>query len=179
MEIRPQYLQQYLHNIAIDQLSADYLAKGYKIAKDEKVGPFRADLVAKKGDEVVVVEVKAGKMTPQKRQQVAGIGEFVRTHKNYKFLVVVASPPKAKKIDIPNIGQLLLDYLSANHQIYLERQFHADVRIMSVNDIVLDEVTVSERGTIHVEGNGLLDIELRYGTFDELPTNDSIAASDV
>ncbi|RYC69324.1 hypothetical protein [Spirosoma sordidisoli] len=179
MEIRPQYLQQYLHNIAVDQLSADYLAKGYEVAKEEKVGPFRADLVAKKGDEVIIVEVKAGKMTPQKRQQVAAIGDYVKEHKNYKFLVVVANPPKAKKIDIPNLDQLLVNYLRSNYQEDLGRQFHADVQITSVNNIVLDKVTVSERGNIHVEGNGILDIELRHGTFFELPTKDSVAIGDV
>ncbi|WP_338876517.1 hypothetical protein WBJ53_12795 [Spirosoma sp. SC4-14] len=50
MEIKQQYLQNYLHDIAIDQLMDDYRAKGYQVVREEKVGDYRADLVAKKSD---------------------------------------------------------------------------------------------------------------------------------
>ncbi|MBO0952182.1 hypothetical protein [Fibrella forsythiae] len=44
-----------MHDIAVEQLMADYQAKGYQVAKEEKIGNYRADLVARKTDEVVVL----------------------------------------------------------------------------------------------------------------------------
>lgn len=166
MEIRQQYLERYLYDIAVDQLMADYQAKGYQVAKEEKVGGFQADLVATKGDEVVVVEVKTGTMTPQRRRQVAAIGDYVRTQKNYKFLVVLANTPKPKRIDIPNIEQLLSDYLIENFPQDLNR-LSPHTRIIDVAEATVDEVTVTEDGGIVAKGNGTVEAELQYGSGDD------------
>ena len=166
MEIRQQYLQRYLHDIAIDQLMADYQAKGYQVAKEEKVGNHQADLVAKKEGEVVVVEVKTGKMTPQKRKQVAEIGDYVRTQKNYKFLVVMATPPKPKKIDISNLDQLLLDYFIKNPP-YEFRKIPAKIQIKAVTDVNLNEFTLTETGNISVTGNALIEADLQPNPPDD------------
>ena len=163
MEIRQQYLQRYLHDIAIDQLMADYEAKGYKVLKEEKVGKYRADLVAKKADEVVVVEVKTGRMSPQKRKQVADIGDYVRAHKNHKFLVVLATPPKPKKIDIPNLESLLLNYMTDNFPDSLN-SLSTHTRITDVSGVTVNEVTVIEDGSIIAVGNGTVEVELQYGS---------------
>ncbi|WP_020603383.1 hypothetical protein [Spirosoma spitsbergense] len=166
MEIRQQYLQRYLHDIAIDQLMADYEAKGYTVLKEEKVGKYKADLVAKKEDEVVVVEVKTGRMTPQKRQQVADIGDYVRTHKNYKFLVVLATPPKPKKIDIPNLDLLLFHYL-LNHLPDSLNALSPQTRITDVVDTAANEVTVGRDGSMVVKGMGTVEVQLQYGSGDD------------
>jgi len=174
MEIRQQYVQHYLHNIAIDQLVADYQAKGYQVSKQEKIGKYSPDLVARKGDEVVVVEVKAGKLTPDRRKQVAEIGDFVRTHKNHKFLVVVATPPKSKKIDIPHLDQLLRDYLIDNLPDNLN-SLSSHTRITDVPDVIVNEVTVNEDGSIAAKGNGTVEIEFQYDSAG----NNTITAEDV
>ena len=52
MEIKKQYLQKYLHDIAVDQIAEEYQQKGYSITKEEQVGKkYRADLIARKNDE--------------------------------------------------------------------------------------------------------------------------------
>lgn len=173
MEIKREYLQKYLHNIAIDQLMADYQSKGYQVSVQEKIGNYHPDLVARKGDEVVVVEIKAGKLTPDKRKQLSNIGDFVRTHQNYKFLVVLAIPPKPKKIDIPNLDQLLHSYLINNFPDDLNKLF-ADTQITSVTDVILDEVTLTVTGNIAVKGNAVIEVELRYADdLLEVSTDDS------
>ncbi|GAB4045084.1 pPIWI-associating nuclease domain-containing protein [Spirosoma litoris] len=171
MEIRQQYLQRYLHDIAIDQLVADYQAKGYQVTKEEKVGNYQADLVAKREGEVVVVEVKTGRMTAQKRRELTEIGDYVRTQKNYKFLVVIATPPKPKKIDIPNLDQLLLDHLINHFPSQLD-ELSSHTRIIDVSDVVVNELTVSEDGSITVKGNGIVEVELHYGSKDDQTETD-------
>lgn len=167
MEIKQQYLNRYLHRIAVDQLVADYSSKGYKVSENERVGEHEADLVVRKADEIIVFEVKTGKMTQQKREQVAGIGDFVRNHKNYKFFIVLATPPKPKKIDIPNLEQLLLEYLiNENFPGDLDR-LSTHTRIKNVSSVTVDEVTVTEDGSIIAKGNGTVEVELQYGSAND------------
>ncbi len=61
MEIRKKYLGKYLHDIAIEQIAEDYVARGYSVTKEEKLGNFQADLIARKGNDHIVIEVIAGK----------------------------------------------------------------------------------------------------------------------
>lgn len=166
MEIKREYLQKYLHNIAIDQLMADYQSKGYQTSKRDKIGNYYPDLVARKGDEVVVIEVKTGNLTPDKRKQVAAIGDYVRTHQNYKFLVVLATPPKPKAIDIPNLEHLLFTYLIDNFPDDLYR-LSSYTRITDVPDVTVDEVTVAEDGGIVAKGTATVEVELQYGSAND------------
>ena len=172
MEIRPQYLDRYLHDIAIDQLMADYESKGYQVSKAEKIGGHRADLVAKKDNEVIVLEVKTGKMTPAKRRQIAEMGDYVRKQKNYRFLVVLATPPKPKRIEIPNLERLLLDYLIENFPETLDT-LSSHTRITDVPDTIVDELTMAEDGSIIAKGNGIVEVKLQYG-----PDNDGVVSED-
>lgn len=162
MEIRPQYLSRYLHEIAVDQLVADYSSKGYKVSKNELVGEYEADLVAKKADEVIVFEVKTARMTPDKRRQIAEMSDYVRKHKNYKFLVVLATPPQSKQIDIPNLEHILLSYLVENFPNNIN-ELSSHSRITDVPDATVHELTVTEEGNIVIKGNGTVEVELAYG----------------
>ncbi|AQG78868.1 hypothetical protein [Spirosoma montaniterrae] len=171
MEIRQQYLQRYLHDIAIDQLVADYQTKGYLVAKEEKIGNHKADLVARKGDEVIVVEVKTGRMTPKKREQIVALGDYVRSHDNYKFMVVVALPPKRKKIDVPNIDHLLFDYLVHRASMPDElNRLSSNTRITGVEEATIDELTVSEENSIMAKGSGVVEVELQHGSGNDKTT---------
>lgn len=172
MQIRPQYLQKYIHDIALDQLYADYQAKGYDVSKDEKIGLYEADMVAKKGEEVIVFEVKAGKMSPEYRAKIVGLGDFVRAHKNHKFLVVVATPPKPKKIDIPSLDEILYNYLVNDFPDELD-SLSTQTRIESVVDSTVDELAILEEGGFMAKGNGTVEVELQYG-----PTNDASLSDD-
>ncbi len=144
------------------------------MSETEKIGKYHPDLIARKGDEVVVVEVKAGKLTPQKRRQVAEIGDFVRTRKNYKFLVVLATPPKSKKIDIPNLEKLLLTYLLNEYKPNALDELSSQIRITDISDATVHELTVHEDGSIAVKGSGTIEVELIYG-----PTTDKTQVDDV
>lgn len=163
MEIRQQYLQKYLHDIALDQLAADYKANDYVVTKEEKLDQlYEADLVARKGDEVIVVEVKTGRMTATKRKRLTELGDYVRA-KSYKFLVVIATPPRPKKIDIPNLNQLLFNYLIDHFPSTLDT-LSSRTHITDVSGSHADEVTVRENGSITVTGSGVVEVSLNHGT---------------
>ena len=163
MRIKQQYLQEYLHDIAINQLTAEYQSKGYSVAVGKEVGGTEADLVATREGEVVVVEVKVGKMTPEKRERVTKLADYVKDRKNHKFLVVFSTPPKPKSIDIPNLDTLLFRY-------FKHTEFPGDVHdlsgrqeLESVEDAAVDELVVLEEGGFHIKGNGTIGVIFRNG----------------
>lgn len=98
MEIKRKYLLNYLHQIAIDQLTDEYTSKNYIVSVNEKIGNYTTDLIARKGTEMIVIEVKTGKMSKEKREAMIGLGDSVRRLQNCKFLVVLAAPHKEKKL---------------------------------------------------------------------------------
>lgn len=161
MEIKKKYLGKYLYEIAIEQIADDYRRKGYQVNKEVKLGKFRADLVARKGEEQIVIEVKAGKMTPDRRQKIAGIAEYVRSLGNYKFLVVIATPPKEKKLEIEDIKTLISNYIHYDLPSELD-ELSAHTRPDEVIDIDIDEINISGEN-IFVKGDGVVSVELQFG----------------
>lgn len=178
MEIRRQYIQKYLHDIAIDQLADDYISKGYHVDKEKMVGRYHADLVAEKENETIVVEVRTGKMTPQKRSEIAGLSDYVRNQENHKFLVVLANPPTKKQINIPNIKSLLLNYF-LDHSPDELNNLSTHTRITSVEDVNIYEVTVVEQGDIIAKGNGLVETELQYGSSSDRRNDEGTTLEEV
>ncbi|MBO0936191.1 hypothetical protein J2I47_06500 [Fibrella sp. HMF5335] len=159
-------MQEYLHDIAVNQLRAEYQSKGYTVAIDAPIGDTKADLVAKRADEVVVLEIKVGSMTPEKRERVTKLGDYVRDHKNYKFLVVVSTPPKPKNIDVPDLDELLHEYILDNFPSELD-SLSSHTQIEDVIESTVDELSVLDEGRLAVKGSGVVEVELHYGSKDD------------
>ena len=168
MEIKKKYLSKYLHDIAIEQIAEDYQKNGYKVSKEEKLGNFRADLVARKGGEQIVIEVKSGKMSSDRKKELAGLADYINTLGGYKFIVVVATPPKEKKLEIDGIEQLISNYVHDELPSELD-ELSSNTLPNEVADIDIDEITVSGN-LIFVKGDGVVTVELQ---FDSDKDNDS------
>lgn len=165
MEIKKHIIQKHIHDIAIDQLAEEYLEKGYKIFKEEKIGKYRADLIAKKGHEIIVFEVKAGKITPEGRETVRGISEYIKNMggNDYKFKLVVATPPREKKILIAEIDEILNRYLEGNPPEKLA-SLSTDTRVEEVGDVEVDELTIEDDASVHIKGNGIVVVTLQFAS---------------
>lgn len=176
MEINKKYLRKYLHDIAIEQISEEYAHKGYTISKEEKLGKYRADIIARKDNEQIVIEVKSGTLTPQKKEQIAGLADYIRSLGGYKFLVVIATPPKEKKLEISNIEDLLYSYLlEESPDDLLELSTHA--LIEEVVDIDIDEIKIDGK-YIHVKGDGVVNMELQFGSDGDQNRDDGFKTTD-
>lgn len=159
--------------MAVDQLMADYQEKGYDVDKERQIGEYKADLVATKGEEVIVIEVKARNMDSRMQKKLAEIGNYVRNRKNHRFLVVIATPPKRKKINIPKLAQLLEAYLKENipEDLY---DLATSPLVDEVTDVVVDELTINSDGNMVGKGTGVIDVTLQRG-----PANDGVSIEDV
>lgn len=176
MEIKKKYLGKYLHDIAIEQIAEDYIQKGYQINKEERLGKFQADLVARKGEEQIVIEVKAGKMTPDRKQKIAGIADYVRSLGNYKFLVVIATPPKEKKLEVEDIEILITNYIHSDLPSELD-ELSTHTRPDEVFDIDIDEINISGEN-IFVKGDGVVSVELQFGSDGDQDKGDGLKSYD-
>jgi hypothetical protein len=136
--------------------------KGYAIFKEERLGKYQVDLMAKKGDETVVIEVNSGKMTPDKKEAIRQLGNYVREQENYKFLVAIATPPKEKRFEVADIEDLLTHEMIEHLPDELD-EISTHIRIEEVRDIDIDEINI-EGKSIFVRGDGVVTVELQYGS---------------
>jgi len=175
MEIKKQYLEKYLHAIALEQIADEYVQKGYKVSKEEKMEQYHADLVARKENETIVIEIKSGKLTGKKREEIARIGDYVRSKGN-KFFVAVVTPPKEKKIEIANIEHLLEMYMVDDFPNELD-ELSTHTRIEEVADIEIDEISI-EGKTIFINGAGVVNVSLQFGSDGDQDRDDGFKKHD-
>lgn len=176
MEIKKQYLQKYLHRIAIEQIVDEYRQKGYKVSEEERIGKYQADIVARKNDETIVIEVKSGKMTPKKKEAITGIGNYVRSQGNYKFFVVIATPSREKKLEIVNIENMLTQIMLEELPDELD-ELSTHTTLDEVSDIDLDEIIIDGK-SIFVKGNGVVSVELQMGSDGDQKRGDGFKSND-
>ncbi|MFC1478058.1 hypothetical protein ACFL57_01205 [Candidatus Margulisiibacteriota bacterium] len=162
MEIKPHFLQKYLHDIAIDQIAEEYKQQGYRVSREVRIGKYCADLIAIKGKETIVVEIKTGKMSPKKRKAIAGLSDYVQRQGGYKFLLAVATPPREKYIDILGINLLFGAFMIDNFPDELD-QLSTHTRIEEVSDIDIDEIVIDD-GLLKIKGDGVVSVSLQYGS---------------
>jgi hypothetical protein len=162
MEIKRKYFEKYLHSMAIDQIAKEYSEKGYTVSIEQNLGKYKADLIAKKENETIVIEIKSGKMTPEKRKSIKQLGDYVQKQGNHRFLVAIATPPKEKKLEIENIEGLLFDYVLSNLPNELD-ELSTHTHIEEISDVDIDKIDLSEN-LIFVKGSGVVSVELQFGS---------------
>lgn len=161
MEIKKKYFYKYLHEIAIEQIKDEYVDKGYKVLTEFKLGRNSADLVAKKGEETIVFEIKSGKTSPIEKERISQIADYVKNKTNYKFLLVVATPPKEKNLEIDDLEQLLFEHFFEEFPPEL-MDLSSHTTLDEVADVDIDEIRISGNW-IFVNGTGVVGLELEYG----------------
>jgi hypothetical protein len=176
MQIKKKYLQRYLHDIAVEQIAEEYQEKGYVVSRKQPLGGYEADIVAKKDNENIVIEVKSGKMSPARKEAIIQIGNYIKDRDNYKFLVVIATPPKDKKLEVEEIESLLSGYLSENPPQELI-ELSSNTTITRISDVDIDEITVSE-DHIFVTGDGVVDVDLNWGSTSDKQKDNGFALSE-
>ncbi len=157
MEIRKGHYAKYLHDIAIDQIAEDYREKGYTVNKEVPLGTYHADLVATKENQNIVVEVKTGKLTPERKKKITELADYVNELGNYQFKVAIAKLPKDKELKIDNLEHVLFDYLSKN--VPAELNGLSKQTLDKITDIFLNKLVVSNNAIL-VEGSGIIAVKL-------------------
>ncbi len=161
MEIKKKYFRKYLHEIALLQLEEDYKAKGFEVSREVRFGEYRADLVAVKGNEKLVIEIKTKQLTDEEKVRLASIADAVRATGEYRLIVVIATSPREKRIEVIDVEQAFYTYLVGEFPHELESLGNR-VILDEISDIEVSEVYI-DGGGIKIVGTGVISVELEYG----------------
>jgi hypothetical protein len=165
MKIRKEILVKHLTNAAIDQISFDYQKNGYEMTKEVYFGDIRADLVARKGNELIVFEFKYADWTKDKVDTIKKLRNIVVREHGTGFKLVLVNPLEGISVKVDDLEQILFDLVIKNPDLYDEIVTHKEVRYIS--DVNLNEVTIHKE-EIELLGSAVVNMILQYGSDEDI-----------
>ena len=178
MQIESRLLARHLHQAVAEQLSEDYRRRGYSVESDVRLGAFWADLVARKGEEVVVFEIKTTEPWSIGRAEQAGrLRDYVAGELDGQFRFVLVGVPEPVDVEIEEVETVLqaLAEDEVNDQLLGEAShFHS----LDVEDVEYEAVRIHE-GQIEVRGTASLSLVLQYGSDGDVERGDGLEHSAV
>ncbi|HET7231757.1 MAG TPA: hypothetical protein VFJ16_17225 [Longimicrobium sp.] len=172
MEIRGDILRRHMEEAAIEQLTAEYLGKGYSVVEPRENGGRDADLVVRRGDERIYFHVRYTPGSSESGDRLRRVHQHVQGDRNARLQLVVVRPPKLPEIDIENVEAQLLA-LCGERMDELSVSTLADhVRPLRVSDVVFHAVNVTRDG-IEVEGAAGVEFEFKDAPADHCPSREA------
>lgn len=157
---------EYLEAAKLEDIAADLARQGFEVTREPAGADSDFDLVARRGDRVIAVEVKARSSLGDSAAQIAGLRKRALERGYSEFRLVVVNPPREAHIEIDRLCDVLAEHLT--NQAFPESLDEVSTRtiIEGVTDLEIDSLEIDERG-IHVVGSGSVDVELNYGGGEE------------
>lgn len=177
MEIKKQILYKNLEELALQQIAEDYQSKGYKTSREASLGKFRADLIAFNDKEKIVFEVKTTRMSSSDKKRLAAFTDYINTLENCTLKILIARPPKDKKIIIEGFEELLLNYLISNMPYELD-EISTHTTVDNISDVEIHELHLKEKNVMKITGFGVIDVELQFGSGGDQRRGDGYIAFD-
>lgn len=174
MEIQKEIMQKFLEQAAIEQLSLEYQKKGFEISRE--AGDFRADLIVRKGDEIIVFEIKAGKWDKDKRLTVRALRNWAVHELGAKFNIVFANLPEESTIEVEGLEALLFDLLPeylVDEFSNIASQFWSE----EVSDLSFESISV-QKNIIEIIGTGMISLGFQYGSDSDYRNGDGLRFSE-
>lgn len=162
MKIAPAILGRHLQDAAIEQLSLDLSGKGYDVQREVRVEgappSYRADLIARRGDETIVYEVKV--LGDRSHADLTRLAQAARDM-GAQFRLVVVRPQRQVGIEIDKASELVFKALQEAEPSPLApilAHLGEGWRAVHITDVELD--TVAWRGEdIEVSGAAVVKLD--------------------
>lgn len=161
---------------AEEQLMRTYESQGYKVKRHSKIGRFQVDLIARKGSEVIVVEIKSSVTTETRSSSISSLRKYVVQKLGGQFHLVYITPPRDLEIQVDNLDELLLEILVDDPRELADIATY--VEIESVEDVEIDAIRIP-KGEIRIKGSGSVVVELRYGSSADFARGDGVTSGDL
>ena len=157
----------YLEAAKTEELALQLASQGYKVAR-EAVGPEgkeKYDLVAERGKEKIVFEVKARARLQQESAQIRHLRKTAHQQGYNEFRLVLVYPPHEIAVEIEGFDMQLLDHLIENMPEELQA-LSSNTLLKGISDLEFDAVSLSDTG-VRVSGTGVVDVALEYDGGEE------------
>lgn len=141
MEIEDKYIKRYWYQIVEDQTYDDYVNRGYHVERQCLLDDnFRADLLATKGDEKIIVEIAISKKSRYEFTKILNKAHEIGA----KVEVVSANyNPFASRISFEGLEMLFADYLNGVNPSDFD-QFATHNRVDDVLDMEIEEIAIDD-----------------------------------
>jgi Holliday junction resolvase len=154
---------EYLEAARVEELRRYLESEGYQVTQEvtTTAGP-RFDLIARKGDQILAVEVKARSRLSDQAEVIQQLRERAR-REGYRFQLAVVNPPRERTIEIPGLESELETYLLNNVTVppgLAHLSQNTSIEGVSSLDIASIEVLEDE---IQITGAGLIEVKLVWG----------------
>lgn len=162
MKIDKNYLKKYYHFAAVDQLGNLYKKRGYEVTVEERIGNYRVDMVARKGDSILFFEVKTDDVRAKTKARIREEGKYLKEkYPNSKFLLVAVRYPDEDTIVIENIENILYDFLVGNGIPSDLDELSTHTVIENIEDVSINSVEIT-KDSISIECEGRVGVQLNY-----------------
>jgi hypothetical protein len=176
VEIQERILIKYYEQATIEQLMFDYRQNGYEVFPNHQIDKFCFDLVAKKDDETIVFELKAGEWISDKRLAIQQLRNFALHKMGAKFKLVLVNLPKEPELEIEDIESKFPDVL-ADHFINEFYRMATHFQVDDVSDINFTEVHV-RKSELEIKGSGIVSVNFQYGSDSDYKEDNGLRWSD-
>lgn len=169
MKIDKRYLRKYYYYAVIDQLKDEYKKKGYKVTTQERLADsnYLADMIARKGDTLVILEIKTGIVNNAVKQQIREMSEIVKhNYPNAKFRLVAVNYPDESAIKIENIDEIITDYFISNGIPSELDELAPHTTIDEVTDVLINNIDIVP-GVINITCEGNIVAILEYDKHED------------
>lgn len=162
MKIDKQYLKKYYHRAAVDQLSAQFKRRGYKVTVEERIGDFRVDMVARKDDTIIFFEVKTGDVRAETKARIKQQANYLKeTYPGCKFFLIAVRYPDEDTIVIDNIEELVYDYFVSSGIPSDLDELSTHTSIEDVESVSVNSIEITNE-SILIECEGRVGVQLDY-----------------
>jgi len=176
MEIQTNIFLKHVEKAAIEQLSLEYKKLGFEITTEKLVGDYQAGIVAKRGDEIIVFEIKAGRWSRNRRQEVQQIRNFAVHNLGAKFKLVIVNLPEESEIVVEDLESVFFELLPEQFIDEFSRMathFWLD----EISDISISNIFI-RKDEFDIKGSASLSISLQYGSDRDFKRGDGIRTSE-
>jgi hypothetical protein len=178
-DIDENILMGHLQTAYYETLENKYSKKNYKVYREYEIMPgIRADLVAiKNDDEMIIFEIKIGKMSKEHKSRLYSIKEYVESNnKNVKFKMIFLNYPQSKEIEFDELQGIICNDILNNDTPQELDILSTHTRIEGVNDVEIDFLEIKDE-SIYLKGNGIIEISLQAGSDREAEDDGSFDTS--
>lgn len=164
MKVDPAIVGRFMEQAAIEQLSGELEAQGYKVERDVALGSARADLVARGDDgSLTVFEVKVpapgnasswAKQASVLREQARALGG--------RFQLVLVRRPRETRVEIDGLESAIQQELNENTPPAL-KALSASTSVEGVSSLDITSLSMRDE-TTEVEGDAVVSAILHSST---------------